>query len=99
VDFPQVVGRYVILKWHPASKQGGAFSIAQVAAFGVSKHAGGVLGVDGKEMADGKDALYGDSGKEGKEFEQTDIPGEGPPPALPPVPPFTFIPEVAPTSP
>jgi hypothetical protein len=99
VDFPQAVGRYVMLKWHPASMQGEAFSIAQVAAFGVSKHAGNFQGTDGKDMADGKDALYGDGGKEGKEFEQTDIPAEGPPPALPPVPPFTFIPEVSPASP
>lgn len=100
VDFPQVVGRYVMLKWHPASVQGEAFSIAQVAAFGVAKHVGSVRGTDGKDMADGKDALYGEGGKDEKEpLEQGDIPAEGPPPALPQVPPFTFIPQLAPTSP
>jgi hypothetical protein len=89
-----------MLKWHPASMQGDAFSIAQVAAFGVSKHAGNIQETDGKDMADGKSALYGEGGKDGKEpLEQGQIPAEGPPPALPPVPPFTFIPELPPTSP
>ena len=32
MDFPQVAGRYLMLTWHPASLQGEAFSIAQVAA-------------------------------------------------------------------
>jgi hypothetical protein len=100
VDFPQVVGRYVMLKWHPASMQGDAFSIAQVAAFGVSKRAGNVQETDGKDITDGKNALYGEGGKDGKEpLEQGQIPAEGPPPALPPVPPFTFIPQLPPTSP
>ena len=102
VDFPEVVGRYVILKWKPASSQGDAFSIAQVAAFGVSRHLNAVQGTDGKDMtdgkamADGKDAMYG--GKESP-AEGLDEPAEGPPPALPPVPPFTFIPQLPPTSP
>ena len=104
VDFPEVVGRYVMLKWHPASAQSDAFSIAQVAAFGVSKRAGSVQTsdgkavADGKAMADGKEAMYGEGGKEGP-GEGAEIPAEGPPPALPPVPPFTFIPQLPPTSP
>ena len=107
VDFPEVVGRYVILKWKPASAQGDAFSIAQVAAFGVSKHLGAVQGTDGKEMndgkamTDGKEAMYGEGGKEspGEGLDEAQAPAEGPPPALPPVPPFTFIPQLPPTSP
>ncbi len=95
VDFPEMVGRYVMIKWQPAGQQPDGFSIAQVAAFGVSKHDTAVQGTDGK---DGKSFL---DGKEGKEAlaEGPAAPGEGPPPALPPVPPFTFIPEVGPTSP
>ena len=98
IDFPETVGRYVMIKWHPAADQPGGFSIAQVAAFGVSKHENTVEGVDAK---DGKEAFS--SGKEGKEAlgegENPEAPAEGPPPALPPVPPFTFIPQVLPTSP
>jgi hypothetical protein len=95
VDFPETVGRYVMVKWHPATGQPDGFSIAQVAAFGVSKHDNSVEGMDAK---DGKEAFS--SGKEGKEaLENPEAPAEGPPPALPPVPPFTFIPQVVPTSP
>jgi len=92
VDFPEVTGRYVMLKWHPASVQGEPFSIAQVAAFGPNRRTG-----PNGQVYDGKD---------GKDiFEDKNIPAEaaapeeGPPPALPPVPPFTFIPQVPPTSP
>jgi hypothetical protein len=101
VDFPEVVGRYVMLKWHPARTQGDAFSIAQVAAFGVSKRTSSVQGTDGKEMTDGKEILYGEGGKEspGEGPSEPEAPAEGPPPALPPVPPFIFIPQVPPTSP
>ncbi len=101
VDFPEVVGRYVMIKWHPASAQADAFSIAQVAAFGVSKRGSSVQGADGKEMTDGKEAMYGEGGKESPKEgpQEAQAPAEGPPPALPPVPPFTFIPQVPPTSP
>ena len=40
VDFPEMAGRYVMLKWHPVA-QGEAFSIAQVAVFGPAKRIGG----------------------------------------------------------
>ena len=98
VDFPQVAGRYLMLAWHPASLQGEAFSIAQVAAFGVSRHdsiAQGADAKDGKDFHDGKEAI----GEGPEAIGEGDVPGEGPPPALPPVPPFTFIPQVLPTSP
>ena len=95
VDFPEIVGRYLMIKWHPVDAQPDGFSIAQVAAFGVSKRDSNVQQTDGKEGKDVYDA------KEGKEAlaEGPEAPAEGPPPALPQVPPFTFIPEVPPTSP
>jgi hypothetical protein len=112
IDFPATTGRYIMLKWHPASLQGQAFSIAQVAAFG--HHQPGVQGAgtdqmteesastdenDGKDFADGKSILDNkDIPREGPAGEP-ESPQEGPPPALPNVPPFTFIPEVSPTSP
>jgi hypothetical protein len=103
VDFPEVVGRYVMLKWHPAAVQGEAFSIAQVAAFGPTKRTGSSAEeaksdrqIDGKEAIDGKSILDNkDIPAEGP----AEAPAEGPPPALPLVPPFTFIPQVPPTSP
>jgi hypothetical protein len=98
VDFPEVAGRYVMLTWHPASARGDAFSIAQVAAFGVSKRDNQVQEMDGKETMDGKEVMYGEGGKE--PLAEAPIPAEGPPPILPPVPgPFVFIPQVPPTSP
>ncbi|HEY3662846.1 MAG TPA: hypothetical protein VGL24_06800 [Chthoniobacterales bacterium] len=102
VNFPEVAGRYVMLKWHPATR-GQAFSIAQVAAFGPAKRTGGSAAdqsyqQDGKEGFDGKDILDNkDIPEEGPGEAQA--PAEGPPPALPGVPPFTFIPQVPPTSP
>lgn len=110
VDFPATTGRYVMLKWHPASLQGEAFSVAQVAAFGTSRHKNPQVAgrgqvtndndfSDGKDFADGKSILDNkDIPAEGPGAE-AQPPGEGPPPPLPDVPPFTFIPEVPPTSP
>ncbi len=110
LDFPATTGRYVMLKWHPASARGDAFSVAQVAAFGISRQgsanqesetsrrtSGNEL-ADGKQLSDGKNILDNkDIPAEGPA--EAEAPAEGPPPALPPVPPFTFIPQVPPTSP
>ncbi len=101
INFPEVAGRYVMLKWHPAAR-GEAFSIAQVAAFGpANRTASGTnqaVSADGKEMYDGKDILDNkDIPAEG--LDEAQAPAEGPPPSLPGVPPFTFIPQVPPTSP
>ncbi|MGI8435767.1 MAG: hypothetical protein ACR2NX_02530 [Chthoniobacterales bacterium] len=112
VDFPATKGRYVMLKWHPASVSGEGFSVAQVAAFGTSLHnstvrdvgrsEGDESSIDSKDVSDGKSILDNkDIPAEGPAEAQP--PGEGPPPALPNVPPFTFIPQnvpsVPPTSP
>ncbi len=101
VNFPEVVGRYVMLKWHPTHAQGEAFSIAQVAAFGVSKHATTGRNAEGEEMTDGKEAMDGKGVFDGKDIpaegkEEAQAPAEGPPPALPQPPGFTFIPEATP---
>ena len=110
IDFPATTGRYVMLKWHPASVRGEAFSVAQVAAFGTSLRNRNAQDAarsqlandgssDGKDFADGKSILDNkDIPAEGPAGE-AQAPAEGPPPALPDVPPFTFIPEVLPTSP
>jgi hypothetical protein len=109
VDFPAVVGRYVMLKWHPAAAHGERFSIAQVAAFGPAKRIGGFAKeaegdqrIDGKETIDAKEGIDGKRILDNKDIPAegpAEAPAEGPPPALPLVPPFTFIPEVPPTSP
>ena len=109
VDFPATTGRYVMLKWHPASTQGKAFSVAQVAAFGISRQGSANQESEASrrtsshELADGKELAVGKNILDNKEIPAegpgAEAPAEGPPPPLPPVPPFTFIPEVPPTSP
>ena len=105
VDFPDVVGRYVMLTWHPAAPQGDAFSIAQVAAFGPKRGDRSAQEVEGDRRLDNKVAIDGKEAIDGKSIlDNKDIPAEGPaeppaegpPPALPGVPPFTFIPEAPP---
>ncbi len=106
VDFPATTGRYVMLKWHPATVQNEGFSVAQVAAFGTSLHSQAAARdasnpdlatndeSDGKDVADGKSVLDNkDIPAEGPE----DVPAEGPasaPPSLPGPPSFSFIPQV-----
>jgi hypothetical protein len=51
---------------------------------------------DGKTVQDGKDAK--DLG-ESKDIPAEEAPAEGPPPGLPDPPPFTFVPQIVPTSP
>ena len=105
IDFPATTGRYIMLKWHPATVQGGEFTVAQVAAFGTSLRPRNARDAgdadvsendgDGKEMADGK-SILDDKNIPAEGPEEAQPPGEGPPPPLPDVPPFTFIPQVAP---
>jgi hypothetical protein len=96
IDFPAVAGRYIMVKWTPAVQGTGAFSIAEVAAFGgVSRSliAANISETDAKDVKD-----FGDA-KEAKEMPEEGPPAEGPPPSLPDPPPFVFVPELAPTSP
>lgn len=108
VDFPTTSGRYVILKWTPASRADGNFSVAEIAAFGGSKKSDQMIVAEGPpegtQYADGKTVLDGKTMLDGKDIpaegpEEPMPPAEGPPPNLPQPPPFTFIPEVPPTSP
>lgn len=100
VDFPETSARYVLVKWSPANPN---FSVAEIATFGRAPTnmlfaANSAVDRSGKNVADAKD------GKDAKDFkdipaEGPEAPAEAPPPALPPQPPFVFIPQVAPTSP
>ena len=106
IDFPEAVGRYAMLKWHPAAAHGERFSIAQVAAVGPAKRVGGSAEgdqrIEGKRMIGGKEVIGGKRILDNKDIPAEgppEAPAEGPPPALPLVPIFTFIPEVPPTSP
>ena len=107
IDFPETTGRYVMVKWAPAT-QDTPVSVAEIAAFGGGK-AGNLIAAnrtnaareevesDGKTVADGKD--LGDGKDFGKEMPEEGPPAEGPPPPLPDPPPFVFVPEVLPMSP
>ncbi len=110
VEFPEVTGRYVMVRWSPAVQQDSALTVAEIAALGGPKttlvaantNAGGVeetdeygTAGDGKTMIDGKTTI-----------DSKDMPGEGPPPpgeppplGLPQPPPFTFVPVLVPNSP
>ncbi len=101
VDFPETSGRYVMVKWTRSSSDN--FSVAEIAAFGRATTnmlfaANRAIDRSDKNVGDGKD------GKDAKDFkdipaEGPEAPAEGPPPALPPQPPFVFIPQIVPTSP
>jgi hypothetical protein len=105
IDFPETAGRYVVVKWTPATPEDTAFSVSEIAAFGggggktanlVAANRAGPsreeITSDGKTMAEAKDFAAG------KEIPE-EAPAEGPPPALPQPPPFVFTPEVVPASP
>ena len=111
IDFPATTGRYIMLRWIPAAHFDTSFTVAEVAAFGANQ--GRLIAsngnfssetADSKSVADSKD--MGDSKDIGDNKDipaegpaENAPPGEGPPPGLPNPPPFTFIPEILPTSP
>lgn len=105
VDFPAAAGRYVMLRWSPASHADTSFTVAEISAFNPTS--GNLLAsnrdfsnaqttADSKDVADSKD--ISDS-KDIPDEEAPAPPAEGPPPSLPNPPPFTFIPQLVPTSP
>lgn len=113
-DFAPQTGRYVMLQWTPSSPQDGGFTIAEIAFRGADPVLQPVDENDQTEMAsnqsnrrmtrdpsDGKDVIDAKDVIESKDVpaEGPEPPGEGPPPNLPQPPPFTFIPQVLPTSP
>jgi hypothetical protein len=104
IDFPATTGRYIMLRWSPASHADTAFTVAEVSAFSPSR--GNLLASnrnfssnattsDSKDIADSKD--IGDNKDIPDEYSPAP-PAEGPPPSLPNPPPFTFIPQLAPVS-
>ena len=105
IDFPATSGRYIMAKWTGASQPETPFSVAEIAAFAgqsdnlivanVSAGSRDRIESDGKTVMDGKDL---GSGKDFKDMPE-EGPAEGPPPALPEPPPFTFVPELLITSP
>lgn len=114
VEFPATAGRYVVVRWIPATQEGGSFTIAEIAAFG-SDEANPLLAVNlnvgGQNgSAESKDfqsnELGGKEVIEAKDFKDIPAegpgeaapPAEGPPPNLPRPPPFTFIPQIQPIS-
>jgi hypothetical protein len=105
IDFPATSGRYVMLRWSPASRADTAFTVAEIAAFSPSR--GNILAsnrnfssaqttADSKDVVDSKD--ISDSKDIPEEGPPPAPPAEGPPPSLPNPPPFTFIPQLVPTS-
>jgi hypothetical protein len=103
IDFPATSGRYVMLRWTPASHSDTAFTVAEVSAF--SPSSGNLLASnrdfssarttsDSKDVADSKDV------GESKDLPEVGPapPAEGPPPPLQAPPPFTFIPQLTPVS-
>ena len=108
VDFPATTGRYVMLRWTPASHADSAFTVAEVTASGPDQRnliassrnfssaaTERKVAADSKDVADSKD--LGDS-KDLPEEGPPEPPAEGPPPPLPNPPPFTFIPQLVPVS-
>lgn len=110
VDFPATTGRYVMLRWVPASHSDSSFTVAEVTASGPdqgnliassrnfsSNNSERKLVADAKDTADSKD--MGDS-KDVPDYapQEPQPPAEGPPPNLPNPPPFTFVPQIVPTS-
>ena len=115
IDFPVTAGRYVMVRWTPASEEDTTFSIAEIAAFGggeppnliaanVTKTRRSEISSErseGKDFGDPKEVAEGKDFKEAKEApaEGPAAPGEGPNTPLPAPPAFTFIPLVTPVSP
>ncbi|MDP9004380.1 MAG: hypothetical protein M3N12_06260, partial [Verrucomicrobiota bacterium] len=111
VDFPATTGRYIMLRWVPASHADTAFTIAEVTASGPdqrnliassrnfsSNNSERKLVADSKDTADSKDMA---DSKDVPDYapQEPQPPAEGPPSNLPNPPPFTFIPQLVPASP
>ena len=101
VEFPQMEGRYLLVKWTPTHREG-EFEVAEI-SITAEKQAPAVTVAnvsaarrDGKTTVDPKDIGLG---KDAKEIPAEGPPAEGPPAELPPHPPFVFTPVLQPTSP
>lgn len=101
VEFPQMMGRYVLVKWTP-THQNESFEVAEISVVGETKVPTvtvanvSVASRDAKTVVDPKDLALG---KDAKDIPSEGPPAEGPPTELPPHPPFVFTPVLQPTSP
>lgn len=114
LDISATSGRFVMLRWNPASKSDGAFSLAEVSAF---DQGGGNLIASNVKFSSApstaetqttsrtatqrREAVDSKDVPDSKDvYESKDIPAEGPPPPppLPLTPTFTFIPQLVPVS-
>jgi hypothetical protein len=102
VNFPATTGRYVMLRWSPASHADTEFTVAEVSAVSPSgellaanRDFSSETTADSKDIVDSKDVA---DSKDIPEEGPVEPPAEGPPPSLPNPPPFTFIPQLVPTS-
>lgn len=110
INIPVTTGRYVMLRWNPAARSDTPFTVAEVTASGPARQdliasnrnfSESENTVDAKDIGDAKD--MGDAKDLGDSKDIPDAgeptpPAEGPPPSLPNPPPFTFIPQLVPTS-
>ncbi len=107
IDFPETSGRYVMVRWASPAPTQNALSVAEIAAFGGPRSSSQILASNyegaGRRYADGKTTFDGKTILDNKDIpaegSEPQAPEEGPPPGLPQHPPFTFIPEIVPTSP
>lgn len=105
INFPATTGRYIMLKWNPATQQGTSFRVAEIAAFRSSGTQStslrvanvGLDGADGKDISEGKDK---DVTMDVKDFKaccnEPESPAEGPPPDAEPPSSIITIPVVSP---
>ncbi len=98
VEFPATKARYVMMRWIPAAHEDTSFTVAEITTDGPLLAASGryfnnptstdqTVAVDSKDVPDSKDVK-----------DVAEAPAEGPPPLLPEVPPFTFVPQLVPVS-
>jgi len=109
LDFPATTGRYVMLRWIPASHADSSFTVAEVSVsgpdqrnliassrnFSSNQTTTERTTTDSKDVGDSKDV------SDSKDLPEAvaEGPSEGPPPpSIPPPPPFTFVPQVTPVS-
>lgn len=103
IDFPATNGRYIILKWHPATLEGEAFSVAQIAAFGrhpkpTQSPGTSQMSSEGAPSASDANDVDAKDFADGKTIlDNKEIPAEGPneeaqPPAEGPAPPLPNVP-------
>jgi hypothetical protein len=103
IDFPETTGRYILVKWAGTAEDGKPFAVAEIAAFGGGRSdnlvaSNNAAAIQDRYESDGKSVAEGKDFKDFKEMPE-EGPAEGPPTPLSPPVPFTFIPEILPTSP